>query len=43
MGIEIKDTKKVNREKVIELYKANKWSSAKKPDLLYKALMNSDS
>lgn len=25
------------------MYKANKWSSAEKPDLLYKALTNSDS
>ena len=43
MDIEIKETKEINKEKVIELYKANKWSSAEKPDLLYKALMNSDS
>lgn len=43
MEIEIKEIKEVNKEKIIELYKANKWSSAEKPDLLYKALMNSDS
>jgi len=43
MDIEIKETKEINKEKIIELYKANKWSSAEKPDLLYKALMNSDS
>ena len=43
MDIEIKKTKEVNKEKIIELYQANKWSSAEKPDLLYKALMNSDS
>ncbi len=43
MDIEIKETKEINKEKIITLYKANKWSSAKKPDLLYKALMNSDS
>ena len=43
MNIEIKETKEVNKEKIIELYQANKWSSAEKPDLLYKALMNSDS
>jgi len=42
MDIEIKETKEVNKEKIIELYQANKWSSAEKPDLLYKALMNSD-
>jgi len=43
MDIEIEETKEVNKEKIIELYQANKWSSAEKPDLLYKALMNSDS
>lgn len=43
MNIEIKETKEINAEKIIKLYKANKWSSAGKPDLLYKALMNSDS
>ena len=43
MDIEIKETKEINKEKIIELYQANKWSSAEKPDLLYKALMNSDS
>jgi len=43
MDIEIKETKKINKEKIIKLYKSNKWSSAEKPDLLYKALMNSDS
>ncbi|MCJ7656205.1 MAG: GNAT family N-acetyltransferase [Candidatus Atribacteria bacterium] len=43
MYIEIKETKEINKEKIIELYKANKWSSAEKPDLLYKALVNSDS
>jgi len=43
MDIEIKETKEINKKKMIELYKANKWSSAEKPDLLYKALMNSDS
>ena len=43
MDIEIKETKEINKEKIIELYKANKWSSAEKPDLLYKALLNSDS
>ena len=42
MDIEIKETKEINVDEIIKLYKANKWSSAKKPDLLYKALMNSD-
>ena len=43
MEIEIKEIKEINKEKIIELYKVNKWSSAEKPDLLHKALMNSDS
>ena len=43
MDIEIKETKEINKEEIIKLYQANKWSSAEKPDLLYKALMNSDS
>ena len=43
MDIEIKETKEISKEKIIELYQANEWSSAEKPDLLYKALMNSDS
>jgi len=43
MDIVIKETKEINKEKIIELYKVNKWSSAEKPDLLYKALINSNS
>ena len=43
MNIEIKETKEINKDEIIELYRANKWSSAEKPDLLFKALMNSDS
>ncbi|MCJ7657474.1 MAG: GNAT family N-acetyltransferase [Candidatus Atribacteria bacterium] len=43
MDIEIKETKEINKDEIIELYKVNKWSSAEKPDLLYKALLNSDS
>lgn len=38
MNIEIKETKEIHKDEIIELYKANKWSSAEKPDLLYKAL-----
>jgi GNAT superfamily N-acetyltransferase len=41
--IEIKEDRKFNRNEVIELYEANKWSSAKKPDLLMAALKNSHS
>jgi GNAT superfamily N-acetyltransferase len=43
MDIEIKETKDVNQSDIIELYKANKWSSADKPDQLYNALINSHS
>ena len=43
MDIEIKETKEISKEKIIELYQANEGSSAEKPNLLYKALMNSDS
>jgi GNAT superfamily N-acetyltransferase len=41
MNISIKDTSAINIAEVIELYKANGWSSAEKPDLLYQALLNS--
>lgn len=41
--IELKNTKELNREQVIELYSKNEWSSAKKPELLLKALKNSHS
>ena len=43
MNVEIKETKEIHKDEIIELYKANKWSSAEKPDLLYQALTNSDS
>ena len=43
MSIEIKETKNINQSDVIEIYKANKWSSAQKPDELYNALLNSHS
>ncbi|WMJ74997.1 GNAT family N-acetyltransferase [Cytophagaceae bacterium ABcell3] len=42
MKIHFSDNKKVNRDQLLEIYKANKWSSAEKPDLLVKALLNSD-
>lgn len=41
MNIEIKETKDIKQSDVIAIYKANKWSSAEKPDVLYKALLNS--
>ena len=43
MEIEIKETKKLNKEDIVEIYKANKWFSAEKPELLYNALVNSHS
>lgn len=41
MAINYLDTKRIEQDKIIELYQANKWSSAQKPDLLYQALLNS--
>ena len=43
MSIEIKETKNLPQSDVIEIYKANKWSSAQKPDELFSALLNSHS
>jgi GNAT superfamily N-acetyltransferase len=43
MMIEIKETREIDLVHILDLYKANKWSSANKPELLYKALLNSDS
>lgn len=43
MTIETKETKDVSQAEIIEIYKANGWSSAEKPDLLFKALINSHS
>jgi len=41
VDIDIKETFEVQLEDIIKLYKANSWSSADKPDLLYKALLSS--
>jgi GNAT superfamily N-acetyltransferase len=43
MVVEIKETKDVSQNDVISIYKANRWSSAEKPDQLYNALLNSHS
>ena len=43
MSIEIKETKNLHQSDIIEIYKANKWSSAQKPDELFSALLNSHS
>ena len=43
MNIELStDKNDLNMEEVIEIYEANEWSSAEKPELLLKALRNSD-
>ena len=43
MSIEIKETKNIRQSDVIQIYKANKWSSAQKPDELFNGLLNSHS
>ena len=43
MKIIISETREIKAEKIIQLYKANKWSSAEKPRELYNALINSHS
>jgi len=43
MEIEISLNDEINTEEVINLYKVNNWSAASKPDVLIKALRNSDS
>ena len=43
MEIEILDTRDIKLEQMIELYKANKWSAADKPNELFNALINSHS
>lgn len=41
MTIQLREDKDFSTEAVLELYKANQWSSAEKPDLLIPALQNS--
>jgi GNAT superfamily N-acetyltransferase len=43
MTIEIRETKEIQQQDVIALYKANEWSSAEKPAELYQGLLNSHS
>jgi GNAT superfamily N-acetyltransferase len=43
MKITISDRRDIKQEEIIELYRANKWSSADKPTELYNALKNSHS
>lgn len=41
MTITISDRRNIELDDIIELYRANKWSSADKPSELYNALTNS--
>ncbi len=41
MEVEIKETREIPEDQLLEIYRLNKWSSAEKPELLYKALINS--
>ena len=43
MEITISETRKISTEQIVELYKANAWSSAEKPSELKNALLNSHS
>ncbi len=43
MKVTISEIREIKAEKIIQLYKANKWSSAEKPTELYNALINSHS
>jgi GNAT superfamily N-acetyltransferase len=42
MTITISETRELNIDDIIALYKANEWSSADKPEQLFKGLLNSD-
>lgn len=42
MQITILETREINIEDILVLYKANEWSSANKPNELYNALINSE-
>jgi GNAT superfamily N-acetyltransferase len=41
MKIVLSENRDIDKTQIIDLYKANKWSSAEKPDELIKALKNS--
>ena len=43
MTIELSERRDIERNKIIGLYRVNRWSAADKPDELYKGLMNSHS
>ncbi|QSB28402.1 GNAT family N-acetyltransferase [Flavobacterium sp. CLA17] len=42
MNIKILETKEINLEDILVLYKENEWSSASKPNELYNGLLNSE-
>ena len=42
MPIEIKETKNITLQQILNLYRSNGWSSANKPEQLHNALLNSD-
>ena len=42
MNIQISETRNLNIEDILDLYKANEWSSANKPIQLYNGLLNSE-
>lgn len=43
MEIRLSEDRDIDRDQILNLYKANKWSSAEKPDELLNALKNSHS
>ena len=43
MKIKLRQTRDIDVNSIIELYHANNWSSADKPEILHKALINSHS
>ena len=43
MNIEISDTRDIDLEQILELYKANEWSAVEKPTELWNGLLNSHS
>lgn len=43
MEIEISETKTIDKDQILDLYRANQWSAADKPEALFQALMHSHS
>ncbi|WP_137759209.1 hypothetical protein [Pontibacter sp. SGAir0037] len=43
MNLTLSETREINIHDIVALYQANKWSSADKPDELYKVFQNSHS